>query len=451
MESLKSLIKRAQAGELDAFGTVVQKFQDMAVGYAYSILGDFHLAEDAAQEAFIEAFRCLPSLRTPDAFPSWFRKIVFKHCDRLTRGKRIEVVPLETAVAMPSKEKGPAEVAEEQEMEDNVLAAIAALPEHERLVTTLFYINGYSQNEVADFLGIPVTTVNSRLHHSRKRLKGRLFAMVTGDVRKREVFMSKVTFIEPASSFNGYAFAARLPLMGPIYLGTILSQKGYDVSILNENVSPAYNGETGWLHESLLTADVVGISTITSTADRAYKIADAVREQNKNAKLIIGGPHASFMAQEALEHADIVVKGEAESIICDLVDGNGDLPKSGVVEGKAVEDLESLPIPDIGLLENKLQPKSFGIIPHIAPICTSRGCPYDCTFCSVTQMFGRRYRFNSVERVIEELKIRFKQGFRRFFFYDDNFTASKDRTKNLLDGILTNNLNFSWLAPVMSG
>jgi len=353
MESLKSLIKRAQAGELDAFGTVVQKFQDMAVGYAYSILGDFHLAEDAAQEAFIEAFRCLPSLRTPDAFPSWFRKIVFKHCDRLTRGKRIEVVPLETAVAMPSKEKGPAEVAEEQEMEDNVLAAIAALPEHERLVTTLFYINGYSQNEVADFLGIPVTTVNSRLHHSRKRLKGRLFAMVTGDVRKREVFMSKVTFIEPASSFNGYAFAARLPLMGPI--------------------------------------------------------------------------------------------------ICDLVDGNGDLPKSGVVEGKAVEDLESLPIPDIGLLENKLQPKSFGIIPHIAPICTSRGCPYDCTFCSVTQMFGRRYRFNSVERVIEELKIRFKQGFRRFFFYDDNFTASKDRTKNLLDGILTNNLNFSWLAPVMSG
>ena len=68
------------------------------------------------------------------------------------------------------------------------------------------------------------------------------------------------------------------------------------------------------------------------------------------------------MAQEALEHADIVVKGEAELIICDLVDGNGDLPKSGVVEGKVVEDLDSLPIPNLGLLGDKLNPKSFGII-----------------------------------------------------------------------------------------
>jgi len=258
--------------------------------------------------------------------------------------------------------------------------------------------------------------------------------------------MSKITFIEPASSFNGYAIASKLPLMGPLYLGTILAQKGHDVSILKENANPAYNEETGWLHESLLTADVIGISTITSTADRAYQIADAVREQNKNAKLIIGGAHASFMEEESLEHADIVVKGEAESIICDLVDGNGNLPKSGVVEGRIVEDLSSLPIPDINLLENKLKPRIFGVFPHTAPICTSRGCPYDCTFCSVTQMFGRKYRFNSDQKVIEELKIRFKQGFRRFFFYDDNFTASKDRAKSLLDGILTNNLKVSWLA-----
>jgi len=277
-----------------------------------------------------------------------------------------------------------------------------------------------------------------------RKAEGRKYIFTS--LLSKEVLMSKVTFIEPASSFNGYAFAAKLPLMGPLYLGTILAENGHDVSILNENFSSAYNQETGWLHKSLLTADVVGISTITSTADRAYKIADAVREQNKNAKLIIGGAHASFMEAESLEHADIVVKGEAESIICDLVDGNGNLPKSGVVEGRIVEDLSSLPIPDIDLLENKLKPRMLGVLPHTAPICTSRGCPYDCTFCSVTQMFGRKYRFNSAEKVIEELKIRFQQGFRRFFFYDDNFTASKDRAKSLLDGILTNNLKFSWLA-----
>ena len=63
MEQLDSLVVRARAGDLDAYGRVVRRFQDMACGYAYSILGDFHLAEDAAQEAFVEAYRCLAKLR----------------------------------------------------------------------------------------------------------------------------------------------------------------------------------------------------------------------------------------------------------------------------------------------------------------------------------------------------------------------------------------------------
>lgn len=178
MKDLKLLIIQSQAGDLDAFGTIVQKFQDMALGYAYSILRDFHLAEDAAQEAFIKAYRCLSKLSNLNAFPGWFRKIVFKHCDRLTRGKRIETVPMKAVVEIASHEKSPHEIVEEQEMKDNVLAAIAALPEHERVVTALFYINGYSQNEIANFLEIPVTTVNSRLRYSRKRLKERMMTMV---------------------------------------------------------------------------------------------------------------------------------------------------------------------------------------------------------------------------------------------------------------------------------
>ena len=68
MEELGSLINRAQAGDLDAYGAIVQRFQDMAVGYAYSILGDFHLAEDAAQEAFIEAYPILSRVYGPRCF-----------------------------------------------------------------------------------------------------------------------------------------------------------------------------------------------------------------------------------------------------------------------------------------------------------------------------------------------------------------------------------------------
>ena len=96
MEELELLISRAQAGDLDAYGGIVQQFQDMAVGYAYSILGDFHLAEDAVQEAFIEAYPILSKVYGPVAFPGWFRRIIFKHCNRLTRGKRDELMPLET-------------------------------------------------------------------------------------------------------------------------------------------------------------------------------------------------------------------------------------------------------------------------------------------------------------------------------------------------------------------
>jgi RNA polymerase sigma factor (sigma-70 family) len=120
MEALESLVRQVQAGDFDAYGAIVRRFQDMAVGYAYSILGDFHLAEDAAQEAFIEAFRTISNLREPAAFPGWFRPIVRKHCNRLTRGVRAEFVPLEEAFDIPSAEKSPAEAAVAQEIKDNV-------------------------------------------------------------------------------------------------------------------------------------------------------------------------------------------------------------------------------------------------------------------------------------------------------------------------------------------
>jgi RNA polymerase sigma factor (sigma-70 family) len=150
----------------------------MAYGCSYSILGDFVLAQDAAQEAFIEAYRDLPKLRQPAAFPGWFRRIVFKHCDRLTRGKHFLAVPLEAAAEIASDAPGPDEIIEEREMKNGVLEAIRALPENERMATTLFYINGYSQKEIAEFLDVPVTTVKNRLHTSRKRLRERMIPMV---------------------------------------------------------------------------------------------------------------------------------------------------------------------------------------------------------------------------------------------------------------------------------
>ncbi len=171
------------AGNLDSYTQVVRRFQDMACGYAYAILGDFHLAEDFAQEAFIEAYRKLASLRKPEAFPGWFRTIVFKHCDRITRAKNINTTPLDNTPDVASTTSDPSQVAERRELADRVLAAIKTLPEHERTVTALFYMNGYSQDEVAEFLEVPVSTVKTRLYAARQQLRQRMLEMVEATLK----------------------------------------------------------------------------------------------------------------------------------------------------------------------------------------------------------------------------------------------------------------------------
>jgi RNA polymerase sigma factor (sigma-70 family) len=175
---LRAAIVAAQGGDIDAFARIVRQFQDMAFGYAYAILGEFHLAEDAAQEAFVEAYRRLGSLRDPGAFPAWFRRIVAGRCSRLTRKKRVPTVPLTRALGQASDRPGPPEEAARDELADRVLAAVRALPDGEREATTLYYIDGYSHREIADFLEVPVTTVNNRLHASREKLREEMLTMV---------------------------------------------------------------------------------------------------------------------------------------------------------------------------------------------------------------------------------------------------------------------------------
>ena len=98
--------------------------------------------------------------------------------------------------------------------------------------------------------------------------------------------------------------------MGSLVLGTMLKEAGHDVSVLRDSVVSVYDKERERLHEKLVQADVVAISVMTSTANRAYQIADAIREAAPRIKIIMGGPHATYMPEEALEHSVLVVKGE---------------------------------------------------------------------------------------------------------------------------------------------
>ena len=183
MSELTSVVERVRSGDANSFEILVRRFQDMAAGYSYSILRDMQLAEDAAQEAFFEAFRTLDNLREPAAFPGWFRRIVFKQCDRLTRNKQLVAAAIDAAIeasAAPEQLRA----LEQREMKDRIWKAVDSLPEHERETLVLFYISGYSHKEVSEFLGVPVSTTKKRLHSARNRLRDLLVDEVENILRE---------------------------------------------------------------------------------------------------------------------------------------------------------------------------------------------------------------------------------------------------------------------------
>ena len=91
MDQLTDIVRAAKAGDKDAFNAIVHRFQDMAYGRAFAWLGDHGRAEDAAQEAFVDAYLHLDQLREPAAFPGWFGRIVVKHSDRQSRSMKPQV------------------------------------------------------------------------------------------------------------------------------------------------------------------------------------------------------------------------------------------------------------------------------------------------------------------------------------------------------------------------
>lgn len=234
METLHALVTAAQGGDLDAFSHIVQRFQGMAYASAYTMLEDAHLAEDAAQEAFIEAYLNLSNLREPAAFPGWFRRIVFKQGDRLTRGKHLSTVPFEptSIFDIPLDDLDPALVVENREMRDVVRSVVDALPERERIVTLLFYGSGYTLKDIADCLEVPLSTVKKRLFDARKRLKLLLLDTVRDTLQEQQ-------------RSHEQSFPSRVRLLIAIRLGDIAQ-----VQALLERDPFLINTKVAWLVEN---------------------------------------------------------------------------------------------------------------------------------------------------------------------------------------------------------
>jgi len=245
--------------------------------------------------------------------------------------------------------------------------------------------------------------------------------------------MKKLLLISPMGKAGlvGKDFNFRLPCLGLLRIAA-LTPTHWQVVIADEKV------ETLDLAQD---ADLVGITAMTATVNRAYEIADHFR--HRGIKVVMGGMHVSSLPDEALRHADTVVIGEAEGLWPAVLD---DFERGQL---KAVYRLRSgfpvlnhLPVPNWTLYRQKpYLPVHF--------VETTRGCPLDCEFCAVTNAFGGRYRNRPCDDVIEEL--RSLQPFKGVltlkncvFFVDDNIISNRAYARELLTGI--SDLNLKWFS-----
>ena len=282
----------------------------------------------------------------------------------------------------------------------------------------------------------------------------RILPLGSGVKFQEECYMSrpieKVLFIEPRSPQEHIFSRVAIPRLGSLLLGTILEQQGMEVKVvIEEMTTPQYPSLD-------FHPDLVCISSISSTAPRAYELADFYRQQGL--PVVLGGAHPSFLPLEGLEHADYVVCGEGDEALPELVNvlnRGGSLaaiPNLCYRDADTIHqnpwrpflgDLDSLPIPNYTLIHGWKAKNRRGVV----SIATSRGCPFNCSFCSVIMMFGRQHRVTSIDRVIEEIRQNGAQA-RHIFFCDDNFTADRRRTKELCERIIAEGLKFEWSAQV---
>ncbi|MCI4625488.1 MAG: B12-binding domain-containing radical SAM protein [Candidatus Magnetoovum sp. WYHC-5] len=261
--------------------------------------------------------------------------------------------------------------------------------------------------------------------------------------------IKKISFIETRST-DAYIFRKfPIPRVGAVLLSTILRNNGYEVKAFIEDVAPL-----DW--DYLENSDLVCISTITSTVNKAYETAKRVKRLG--IPIVMGGAHPTFVPEEALGQCDYVVRGEGEQTLLELIHyiekGSPDIStiKGLSYKGKDgscihnsvrpnLEDLDELPTPDFALVHKWRS--SF-----IHPVSTTRGCAYNCSFCLVSPMFGRHYRYRSVSKVMEELRDITSKSRSPIFIVDDNFAANRKRAKELIRAMIAEGITPKWSAMV---
>lgn len=205
-----------------------------------------------------------------------------------------------------------------------------------------------------------------------------------------------------------------------LYILEGLTPTEYDIKVVEEE-----SEEVDLDYE----CDLVGISCMTANAPRAYDLCQEFKNRGKT--VVLGGVHPTILPEEALQYADSVVIGEAEGVWEKLLKD---------FDNNNLQERYNEPLPDLA----KYVPKDFTKIKRgmfsLIPIMTTRGCPYNCDFCCVTNLFGNKIRHISVENVVRDIK---ESGAKNFMFLDDNIIGNSKYAKELFKAIKP--LNIKWV------
>jgi O-antigen biosynthesis protein len=247
----------------------------------------------------------------------------------------------------------------------------------------------------------------------------------------------------------GFSTSEKRPPLGLAGLMAIMKQRGHTVFFSDEYLEKMdiLNGE--FVKEKHI--DCVGIYANTvcyqSTREMFEKLEAKRQQSDWSGRILVGGPHTSVGQETIPEYVDHIVIGEGEISLPKLVE---ETINERIITGEKVSDMDSLPFP--AWEELIFRPYDWRApfdIPDTYPcytMNTSRGCPFNCTFCTVKAVWGKTYRCMSAERVVSDVEQMIRRyGARSIYFREDHFTLNRNRTMSFCNLLLQKNIKIKWM------
>ena len=252
------------------------------------------------------------------------------------------------------------------------------------------------------------------------------------------------------------------PPLGLGYISSYLKAKGYETKVI-DGLNHGYN--LSEIANLCVGFDVVGINCLSAYFSQVVFLSRLLKK--KGVKVVVGGAHASALPELTLDQtgADFVVVGEGEAAMAEIAESieNGSFGNnkicgtisrrdSNLVKRETIKDLDILPMPDW----DQIDPRIYKKAPHgglvksfpVAPIISTRGCPFECTFCASPFLWDKRIRFRSPESVVNEIEYLTKRfNVREIHFEDDNLTLKRDHIEKICRLIIEKKIKINWATP----